>query len=124
MLTAHYDKKTGLIRSHSSGFLEVEEVRRYLADLKSAVSEARRHSGAVRLLIDSTGSVVQSAEVMEEFMRAESLITGANDRMALIVPSSLSRIQASRNFSSDREKAFTSEAEALEWLKASEPSQP
>jgi hypothetical protein len=54
---------------------------------------------------------------MAAFAATPSVISNPKkDRVAVVVSSSLSKLQMSRNFNSECERAFTSPEEAMAWL--------
>jgi hypothetical protein len=118
MLTVEVDEAAGIIRVDSNEFHSVDDVRAYQRSLQLAVAEARRRLGKVRIFVDASRSPVQSAEVMQEFLKLEAPTSDEGDRMAVLVASSLGTLQTRRALKSDREQVFGSESEALAWLAA------
>jgi hypothetical protein len=57
----------------------------------------------------------QSAETIA-VVRENRLAMRPGDRLAPVVPAGLCRLQASRSYLSDVDRAFASEAEAIDWL--------
>jgi hypothetical protein len=118
VFTVDYDEATGLISCSCGGFLTVADVRAYQAASLAAIERARAAFGHVKMVIASPDAMVQSAEVMKEVGQSMWPMTDPRDRMAVIVASSLAKIQASRTFTDDRIQAFLSESAALTWLMA------
>ena len=116
-LTVGYDAAGGLVRTLCAGFLTIEDVRRWGAGLSVAHAEARRADKPVLHLVIALDSPVQSGEVIAEFAKIDIHPAGPRDRMAVVVSSSLARMQAARNFADSREQAFLAEAEAIAWLR-------
>jgi hypothetical protein len=113
-----YDPTTGIITSQSSEFLTVEEVHRFFDDLRAAIDRSRQDWGEVRLFIDARETPVASADVMREFLAGDHLLTGEQDRMAVVVSGGLNNLQAARGMRSEHEKIFLSAEEAMDWLMA------
>ena len=113
-----YDKRNGIIHCSCSGFLLVGDVDDYHAAVLAAMAEARRDRGFVKMIVISIDSRVQSGEVMERALQLLWPMAHPNDRMALIVDSSLAKLLASRLMDTDQRKAFLSESAALTWLMA------
>lgn len=116
MLTLEYDAELKIIRGVSTGFLTVENVQEYAQKLALFASQARNSDGIVRLCMDSRETLVQSQEVIAAFACLPSIISGPDDRIAVVVGSNLVKLQMKRNFISERERAFTSVETAVAWL--------
>lgn len=121
MFSVDYDHESGLITCTCAGFLTIADVQSYEKELREAMPRSRQRFGHLRILVISIDSCVQSAEVMEAVARGRIPMTAPDDRMAVVVSSNLAKFQAARFFTSDKEKAFTSKAEAVAWLMADRP---
>ena len=113
-----FDEEQGVLHCKANGFFTVEEVRAFGVAMRRHADIARRAHGYCRLLIDSSDGVVQSNEVIEEFPRFPPMIQCPGDKKAVVVSSSLAKVQARRTFHSDREQAFVSMTAATAWLMA------
>jgi hypothetical protein len=118
MFTVDYDEAAGVVRCSCQGFLTLEDVQHYEMQVQDAVARCRRKEGDVRMLVLSLDAVVQSVEVAERARAGMSWMTSPHDRLAVVVASSLARLQADRMFESTRQRAFVSEVAAMEWLLA------
>lgn len=118
MYLVEYDRARGIVRCTSSGFFTVEDVLAQRKATHIETERCRRDFGYVKILSASLDSQVQSAAVMEEAALGRWRRVDPRDRLALVVSSQLFKMQISRTFQSDAEKAFLSEAEALAWLMA------
>ncbi|MBA2933820.1 hypothetical protein HZF05_06865 [Sphingomonas sp. CGMCC 1.13654] len=116
-LTVGYDAAGGLVRTLCAGFLTIEDVRRWGAQLPVANAEARRAGKPVLHLVIALDSPVQSGDVIAEFATIDIHPVGPQDRMAVVVSSNLAKMQAARNFADGRERGFLDEAEAIAWLR-------
>ena len=118
MFDLHYDPVKRAIFVQATGFHTMSEVQVFMRDCAAATAQSRADCGEVKILVDATDTVVQSDEVMGAFNEADSWAPEPNDRMALLVTSSLAKMQASRSFKNEREKAFVSRDAAWLWLMA------
>ena len=121
MFTVDYEEAAGIVRYTSGGFLSLDEVRSYGLAVQDALARSRRRFGSVRMLVLSVDSVIQSAEVMEAVREDTAWMSDPDDRMAIVISSSLARMQAARTFGTDRQRAFATEAEARTWLGMDRP---
>ncbi|WP_143011840.1 STAS/SEC14 domain-containing protein [Sphingomonas sp. YR710] len=118
MLTLEYDAELKIIKGVSAGFLTVEDVEDYAQKLARLTCQARESDGVVRLCLDSRESLIQSQEVMAAFACLPSMISSPSDRVAVVVSSSLAKLQMKRNFNSQHERTFTSVETAVAWLRS------
>lgn len=110
---------SGIMLIEVSGFMELDEARSYLAELRSRLAELRGTRGRALVLVDGRQAEIQSAAVMEEMQGLQSiLLYGAEDRAAYIVQNSLAKFQARRLASSEQLKMFLSPSAARTWLLA------
>ena len=116
--TVEYDPKDGVIRSRNRDFLTIADVHRFYADLAVVIARSRADWGDLRHIIDIVGQPIASAEVMAEFAKMPRYTAGETDRLAIVVESSLAKMQANRGLFSDKEKAFISAEAAMTWLLA------
>ncbi|MDO7842084.1 hypothetical protein [Sphingomonas immobilis] len=116
MLELTLDPVAKILKLETTGYLTVEDVRRYRYELLHMASQARERFGRVRMYVDSTDGRVQPANVIAEFADLPSIIQGPDDRMAVAVGSALSLLQVKRSVKSDQERAFLTPEEALDWL--------
>lgn len=115
----HFDDEQRVLHCKANGFFTVEEVRTFGVAMRHHADLARQAHGFCRLLIDSSDGVVQSDEVIEEFARLPPMIERPGDKKAVVVRSSLAKVQARRTFhNSNREQAFVTMAAATAWLMA------
>lgn len=118
MFTVEYDERTGIVRCAGSGFMSVETIREVGPRVHAACDRARREHGRMCMLVYSPGAVVQSGEVMEQVGRNGLPIKDARDRMAVVVESSLVKLQATRTLRHEQIRLFATEAEATAWLRS------
>lgn len=111
-----WDVDSKIIVCRLVGFLPDSEADALATDLVGMIQEARRRTGAFRLLFDNReGSVFSpkaaaALEIMKPALKA-------GDRTAVIVAGNLHKLQAMRS-KSDSTQLFLSEADARAWLES------
>jgi hypothetical protein len=110
--------QNGVIRAHTRGGWSLEEVDRYFAHLGAFVAEARKISGRAKLLIDRRETPLQPPAIDARFGRANAELYREGDRLALVVGSSLIKVQMRGHFTHPGSKAFLSCEAAETWLSA------
>jgi hypothetical protein len=114
------DRDAGIIRVIGNERLWLKnDIRAYLVDLEAAIVRCQLRTGAVRILVDLTGSPIQKPEVVGEFRRVNDIIT-ERDKVALVVRGVLAKMQTSRVSNTANIRAFMTWQEACAWLGISE----
>ena len=114
-----FDDLLGIVRTSVQGFWNMGEAERYIRDLESVVGELRRRGERVRVLVDRRGSPFFSSAVAERFGRMNREVYGGHDdRIAIVVDSSLAKIQLGRLLTHVGSKAFLSLGAAETWLQS------
>lgn len=112
-----FDKAARLLRLRLSGFWTEDVLRRFAADLLAAVQSAGAAGTPFDVLSDTSRFPVQSTEVAQGFERI--MQAGASmhqGRTAIVVASTLNKIQAERIFTEPTVRIFTAAEEAARWL--------
>lgn len=117
------DRDSKLVRAAVGGFWNEHEAKLFASAFQSHARQARDLWGVVRMLIDARESPVQSPEVMKALVGLnQSLIEVPGDRIAVIVATSLVKMQAHRVMSDEFERGsdvgglFLSPNAAETWL--------
>lgn len=114
-----YHIERGIIVLKSSGFVSVEQIRERVTVVRKLVEAAKRERGYAHILDLAHDFPVQSSDVANSFSQ-EALIRdpldGPNDKYAIVLSSSLARMQIQRTIGSGKRQVFTTEAEARAWL--------
>jgi hypothetical protein len=113
-----YDAEREIIRIARLGVQNVDDVERYLKELSRVVCEMRARCGRVRLLADLRYSPVRTSAVAERIRVANLALYRPGDRVALLVESSLLKMQLRRNLVPDYQNIFLSPTAAEIWLAA------
>jgi hypothetical protein len=117
------DPKRQLLRIVMRGFWDAETITAYSAAMRRTMGDLQRTAGCRRILIDMVDFAIQSKEVAAghaAYLRA--VRDRSEARVALVMQSALSRLQAARVASDTGHSTFATEAEALAWLMADTPA--
>jgi hypothetical protein len=107
--------ETGVLHSQVFGYWNVDDAVAYIAAMKTLIVKARLTHGRARLLVDRTRAQVQSHEVAE-LLRGLNSFLNPDDRLAMIVNSTLAKMQLERVTVHKDTVVFTSYAKGLAWL--------
>lgn len=111
------EEKTGIVRASLEGFWTVDTVDSYWNILEDRIKRSQDAHGRLLMVMDCTRLQVQPNDVvarMEE--RGVKLISNERDRIAVIVDSSLLKMQGKRVLDSSQIQNFGSQSEAEKWL--------
>jgi hypothetical protein len=115
------DEHDKLVRAKISGVMTPAEARQFHDEIVAIALVARARFGSFRLIADTLDAPVQPAEVLSELPAPGAVVAGEWDRWAVVVGSSLAKMQATRVLSHDQAKAFLSLHAAEMWVKAYDP---
>lgn len=113
-----YDPESNIIYSKVQGFWSVANAAAYVKAMKREMAERRTQNEIINVLVDRRETPVLSAEVADLLQKANREIYISTDRLAIVVDSSLLKMQLRRLFSHEGSKAFLSIDAALTWLQA------
>lgn len=114
-----YDRSSGIVRCRLKGLWTSDIVDQYERTLKQAVSSARRYAPEVLMLFDSSEAPAQPPAIVERMRAVGEAVRGTNDRLAVVVGSVLTKMQAERSMTvATNERVFRTVADAEAWLKA------
>lgn len=123
MFVFKVDEQKKLVRLEVSGIMSVSEAEKLNEEILANASAARRQFGSFRLLVDARLFPVQPADTASSFNPPSEVLKGDSDRYAVVVGSSLSKLQADRILGDARTRTFSSLNEAESWLLAHHPSE-
>lgn len=112
------DEDERLVRAHISGVLTAMEARRFKAELAQMAVFARNRFGRFRFIADTADAPVQPQEVIENLPTPSQIISDPGDRWAVIVSSTLAKLQANRLLAHPQAQAFLSASAAETWANA------
>lgn len=117
MYSLTFDNAAGVLVVTFEGFTPDEELARYEQDLRAGIADARRRVGRLRLLIDAIRGQVLPAAAAERLKTIEArLVRSPDDRVAVVLNSTLLKLQLKRIVSGDQTRIFQSDDEARAWL--------
>ena len=117
MFAIEIDPECKLITIRLSGLLTVEEVERLLHQEQSAVVALGYRSGEYLLLVDASGCVIQSQEVIAAFQAAVAATRLSAARVAVVCGPSLTLLQTQRILLvRENTRIDATEVEARAWL--------
>ena len=117
-MTATYDESRGIVHVVGRGQWTVPQVREHFAELDVLVRRLRLRSLPVMALIDLRESSIQSQEVTDCIASSSGAIYQESDRVAIIVQSSLMKMQMKRASHAPNTEIFISPSAAETWLTA------
>ncbi len=108
----------GIIGVEGRGSWSVEQARVCFADLNDLVGDLRARNGAARVLVDLRAMERQAPEVVDIIRAATAAIYTVEDRVALLLATSLQREQVDDITRTLNATMFEDAFAALRWLKA------
>src|SRR5689334_22969603 len=96
MFDFSFDSTVGVLRVSVTGSWTAAEVERYAREARIQFTEARRKVGNLRLLIDLGAAHVLSQELMDPLAKAGMQYSQPDDRVAMVVGSTLLKLQMRR----------------------------
>ena len=115
--SVHEDAQTGILRVEVSGFFDVPSLEVHFSQLRVIVRRLRLQSRPIRTLVDAVDMLPHAPEAQKYVESQNAAIYRAGDKLAVLVSSSLLKMQMRRAFT---DKAlmefFISERAALLWL--------
>ena len=112
------DEAARIARVSTHGSWTIDDTEDYIAELFELVEDCRRRFGRVRLLVDRRESEIQSEPVVDRLMEVNAALFRVDDRLAVVVGSSLAKGQLRRAFVHAGSQAFLSHDAARLWLTA------
>lgn len=111
------DRHRHMLRIKLSGFWDGDVMRDYMCVLDSGMEELQRSGGCRSILIDMIDFAIQPKEIAEEDAANLRVVSRrGGTRVALVMQSALSKLQAARVASDTGHRTFSTEAEAVNWL--------
>jgi len=111
------DDRVRILRINSVAVQQLTDVDRYLTILGEIVRDARLRFGKVRVLADLRNSPIRTQEAAERMRTGNLALYRDGDRVALIVESSLLKMQLRRTLV-EYQNIFLSPSAAETWLTA------
>lgn len=118
MFAFDFEEATGIMRITIVGAWTLPEIERYAREAGPQFATARSKAGALRLLLDNTRGALMPPDLVEPMLRAAKSIGRRDDRVAMVVASSLVKVQTRNVFANQAWGLFISEGAARIWLQA------
>lgn len=113
-----FDGATGLIRAYAGGCWSELEARHYISALTIFIEGSRSELGKARVLLDRREIGSQSPAVAALLAQANGAIFWPDDKIALVVASSVAKVSLRTRMPHPGTKAFLSIEAAETWLRA------
>lgn len=115
-----FDSRTGILCVSVVGLWTMPEVERYAREAGPQFMQARKAVGSLRLLIDLTGTEVLSQAIIEPLAKAGMQYSRGDDRVALVVNSTLMKMQMKRMIGNAPTPIYLERGLAEAWLLSSD----
>jgi hypothetical protein len=117
MYEMSFDSGHALLTVTKSGFWSMADLRAFTGAFLTLDRELRRKHPGYRIFADCRAYSVQSADVSQAYTEIfDDLSTYHQGRFAIVVPSTLARMQARRAMPHAIVNVFTDPDEAMRWL--------
>jgi hypothetical protein len=117
-LDIRLDEATQTLEIRCGGNWSMEDTLRYAQRTRVAVDATRARYGRVKVLIDAATGITQPPESIAHIQRMDTQIYRPADRIAIVVSSSLMKMQSKRVEMCATKEAFISRHAATTWLQA------
>lgn len=117
MLVVSFNDEGGWIDVGGSGFWTQQDLDGYVASLPAVLTKARRVDGRAALLADISAAAVQTQDVIDRISDFTAEMFTADDRIAVVIPSMIMKMQMRRGVKGAQMQIFASREEAKNWLR-------
>jgi hypothetical protein len=117
-MSVRFDVSTGKIFSYGSGFWSVRQTIAFFEDWRHIVRRVHAADQSISALVDMSESDIQKVEVADIIARATAGMYRHGDAIAMLVPTSLSKMQMRRVLDERFHGFFTARGVAEMWLDA------
>jgi hypothetical protein len=107
---------TGIVHVVGSGFWTPHDIDRHFSELDAVVRSIRQCGRKVRVAVDLRRTPAQLPETIARIGAGAERIYAEGDRVAIIVDSSLAKLQMRRVVSDAQHEMFQSPNAAMTWL--------
>lgn len=118
MFTFEFEPASGILCVRVAGMWTMPEVERYGREVGARFAAARAQAGALRLLIELSRTEILSQNLLAPLAEAGMRYSQPDDRVAMVVTSSLMKLQMKRMVGDTPVSIFVSEGAARTWLTA------
>ncbi|MBV9843275.1 MAG: hypothetical protein JOY99_17360 [Sphingomonadaceae bacterium] len=115
----HWDEARAAVRIETFGIWSVDDFNEFYPLVRAAYDKSRARLGYALVLVDGTKAHVQTSELIQYMQAQGQIISKPGDRVAVIVSSSLLKLQMKRVTEAvDTVQYFLSPSAADTWLNA------
>lgn len=118
-----FEPASGILYVKVVGAWTMPEVERYGREAGGRFADARKAAGSLRLLVDLSEAEILSQSVIDPLARAGMQYARPDDRVALVVASTLLKLQMKRMIGDAPTPIFLSTRDAAAWLLGTEEIQ-
>lgn len=115
-LLSYAEADVGIVYIIGRGFWEDDLIDRHFIELRRTAALARRNASFVRVLVDLRDAAVQSPAVAAKIKNETRLIWTEADRIAVVLQSTLAKLQIKRVVDGGNHASFTRIDDARRWL--------
>ena len=115
-LISYAEADVGIVYVIGRGFWNDDLVSNHFAELRRTAQLARRNASYVRVLVDLREASVQSPAVAARIMAETRLVWTEKDRIAVVIQSTLAKMQINRVVDSGNHASFVAIEDARKWL--------
>jgi hypothetical protein len=112
------DEEAGVILVYGAGFWTLESLNSHFDALRLVVDRRRASGDKIKVLVDLREASVQNSDVTAAISLRTSEIYAVEDRVAIVVSSSLAKLQMRRSVHRVQHEFFISQQAAKTWLNA------
>ncbi|HEX7853458.1 MAG TPA: STAS/SEC14 domain-containing protein [Sphingobium sp.] len=116
MISVSYEEESGIVCTIASGLASVEEFEAYMPRAVELMQRSRARHGRSLHLVDAADNPVQARDTFDHITEVSSPAMEDEDRCAVIVHSTLARMQINRMGDSFVRRFFADREEARTWL--------
>lgn len=117
-LSISYDRQTGQVVCSACGFWSVKQAQAFFEDWYAMIQSIHEAGQSVFALVDMSDGATQRPEVAEIILATARGLYREGDAIAMLVPSSLAKMQMRRLLDENFHDFFTSRDEAEKWLES------
>lgn len=119
-LALSYQTESRFILVSGRGMWSPRQLDEHLRDFADLVAQLRRQQIRIRVLVDLKDAAIQTPEVTRVLAHGTRDCHREGDRVAVLVPGSLAKMQMRRILGTHYHNYFVSESAARLWLSASD----
>jgi hypothetical protein len=123
-MSVQFDIATGYARTYGAGFWSAKQVTAFFNEWRQIIRDMHANGISLSALADMGEGQVQSSEVAEIIANATSNMYRDGDSIAMLVPSSLAKMQLRRLLDARYHAFFISRSAAELWLQGRASSVP